>query len=661
MLTVEPREPQSSLGRDDFRKELIRRFFNPQSYFFLCVSKQLQNVPSIAKDINEDDYLLIGQVLEELVQAGDVSGKLELLSKLRRFQDFCEYLEEGVLQLRELEPSPETMKQTIQGMAHFMVDTLIDILHEAESREQLVELIGKRNLLPSADRVDINESLVDNLYTRTAAEEQQPMMPTEEDIASPFQQDIDSDVEEEQFDDDWRLRTERPVANEPPTAQVEPVGEDVAPATGEVTEDFSFGLQDEVKAPLETAPPAISSNPATPAEEQPADLRFREPQAMHDHANRQILGIIKQVLEEFSEADKRSAKKTRWPQLRKLLQSLRETAMINGLEEVEELAFKGWRLLDVRAQKNIALGPPWRDLYKRLGNSLESFVRENRYDMPDLQQLSATFAELIEHPENIRDLTVASAPQRKQDVQNVVVVSPDEANPRNFKLPGEDDAELISLISEVRRERIGGGVEEMIAAPLQAPPVRKNTAGAVSAVGAPPKMTKTGHKSSSLPHPLVQKFHEETDIYFEIADEAIRNLRAHSNSRLALDSLELAAYSLKSAARKLGAEACARFPEHVEEFVKGSILDGNALDESQLQIIRGGFEHLKQSGALEEIEGETMRNFNNQILKLIKTREGARGESGSGQKTNDSRSSAKQPSPEDAVDFLMADDLKLEP
>ncbi len=664
MLTVEPREPQSSLGRDDFRKELIRRFFNPQSYFFLCVSKQLQNVPSIAQDLHDDDYLLIGQVLEELVQAGDVIEKLERLSMLKRFQDFCEYLEEGVLQLRELEPSPENMKQTIQGMAHFMVDTLIDILHETESRQQLVEIIGKRNSASPIDRVDINESLVENLYTRAAVEEEHPVMLTDEDLASPFQQDFDDVIDDKQPDDDLHLQTELPFVNKQPPAQAEPIRGDVASTINDASDDFSFSLRDEEVLSQAPTPPVISSNKPGPPEERPAGLRSREPQAMHENANRQILGIIKQVVDEFSEADKSSTKKTRWALLRKLLQSLREIAMINGLEEVEGLAFKGWRLLEVRAQKNIALGAPWKELYKRLGNSLESVMHDEQHDMPDLQQLSATFNELIEHPEHIQEITETPAPQRKKETQKVVVVTHDETNARHFKLPGEDDAELMSLINEVRRDRDDRGAAtagEMIAASEQNKVVKAKVAetGGID-FEQPDTEIIAELKPAATPHPLLQKFHEEAGIYFEIAEEAIRNLRAHSNSRLALDSLELAAYSLKVAARKLGAEACARFPEHVEEFVKNSLLMRTALDENQLQIIREGFEHLKKTDALEEIEGATMRNFNNQILKFIKAGEGRQAASGSGEKINDSPR-AKLPPSNDAIDFLMADDLELEP
>lgn len=659
MLTGDAREPQRSLGLDDFRRELIRRFFNPQSYFFLCVSTQLQNVPSIAKDLNEDDYLLIGQVLEELVHTDDVFNKLEQLSKLKRFQDFCDYLEEGVLQLREHEPSPENMKQTIQGMAHFMVDTLIDILHEPDSREHLVEIIGKKNSSRSAERVDINESLIENLYNRAALDDVQPARLTDDDIAPPFKQNFDRPIEEEQHSIDLDFDTEELAVRNQHTVKSEPAREHAASATDDALGDFSFHLQDEVKLPSEAPLPAISTIKTPPAGAPPVLIRSREPQAMHDNASRQILGIIKQVIDEFSEAD-RSTKKMRWAQLRKLLQSLREIAMINGLEEVEGLAFKGWRLLEVGAQRNISLGPPWKELYRRLGNSLESVVRDDRHDMPDLLQLSATFNKLIEHPENIEGIAETPAPQRKKDEQKVVVVSHDETNARHFKLPGEDDSELISLINEVRRDRkdrVVHNTEEKIDAPK-----RPETADTPIVAAEPPSLPQhIVHKPAANPHPLLKQFHNETEIYFEIAEEAVRNLRANPSSRLALDSLELAAYSLKVAARKLAIETCARFPEHIEEFVKGALSGGVALDERHLQTIQEGLQYMKRSDTLDEIENATMRNFSNQILRYTKAIDGMRQASQSGQKASELPSHTNQSPQKDAIDFLMADDLELEP
>lgn len=70
----------------------------------------------------------------------------------------------------------------------------------------------------------------------------------------------------------------------------------------------------------------------------------------------------------------------------------------------------------------------------------------------------------------------------------------------------------------------------------------------------------------------VTNFRYEADLYFRVADEAIGQLESNKNSRIALENLELASYSLKGLARKLGLELFAKPPELIEEVVKKIIL-----------------------------------------------------------------------------------------
>ncbi len=153
----------------DFRKELIRRFFNPRSYFFLCLSTQLQDVDHIAADISEDDYLLIGQVMQRLVDSTQPEQELAALQILTRFQDFHHTLDESLHHLYQPGLAPDEMKQIIEGLAHDFVEVLIDVLHDPVEKKRLLGLmhmdqtLAEAAPLTDAKIMELNESVVENL------------------------------------------------------------------------------------------------------------------------------------------------------------------------------------------------------------------------------------------------------------------------------------------------------------------------------------------------------------------------------------------------------------------------------------------------------------------------------------------------------------------
>jgi hypothetical protein len=607
-----------------------------------------------------------------------------------------------VLQLRESDPALESMKRTIEGMAHFLVDALIDVLHMPASRDRLYEMLQKKFPPPESDAVDINDSVVENLYS--LATQQQDMTPQEltpEEEVLPEPLVLDPAPRENLFDDEADPYPKTPPQETPQAAapaehfSPNPMATTPSPlhekqrewrgtsAVSAPPEDFTFVLTDDEEPP----PPSRATesellSDATPEQDGLNLDQAHEPLAVHENARRQLDGLIKQVKEEVSVIGNWPGK---WATVRQHLQTLRETAMIHGVEEIEMLAFKGWRLLEIRAQRNLALGPAWKKLYTSLAETLHGLAAGiiEPQSMPEVMQLSATLSLLLEHPEKIGELVEPATVNRQAERPEVMVVAPTETASRRFKLPGEDDAELISLINEVRRDR-----SEQLTAPV-AETSQVSEAAVSAGVFAGQRELPDKHVEEKPPHktpekhPLLAQFHEETEIYFEICNEALQNIYTNPTSRLGLDSLELGVYSLKVTARKLGIESCARFPEHVEEFVKKAILMRAPLDRLHLQSIREGLEKLRHATRMDELETAAMRQVNNQVLKFLKELHEAtpmpqaanhppsnatldgfsfRDEKSHAKADSASMSSApiNRPPAHDPLDFLMVDDSNME-
>lgn len=612
---------QGATESPEFRRELIRRFFNPKSYFFLCLSTQLENASSIATDLSEEDYLLIGQVMDVLVNEENPLGKLEQLSVIERFRDFCENLEDGVRQLRESEPSTEEMKHTIEGMAHTLVDALIDVLHAPASRARLAEIIHEQPSGDVAAAIDINESIVEKHMSFVDGEAAAPSGET----------------------------PVGPHTEQKPSAKDEEAGEKAAAESGLVVEALTVG-------------------------------KGREPQALQEYALRQVGAMIAAVERTLRSINSKPGNRQKWTSLCRQLQGLRDTAMIHGLEDIESFAFKGWRLLEVRARLNpFPQSGAWYRLYQQLAEAMRLTTDRDADHESSLRlsRLTDTFKVLIAHPEKIDELvTLPSSSPVKYD-QSAAAAPSAAADLAKLELPGEDDEELIELITQVRHER-----EEQFEVPAM------GQFGETTNERPGSRQKPGSSKKSRAP---LAHFHEESELYFEIAEEAVQNLFVNGSSRLAVESLELGAYSLKVAARKLGLEPLARFPEHVEELAKKTMALGVPFTDAALRAISDGLGMLKQVERLEDLETPAMRQLTNQILKFTKCvedgaatatvaqrtsgaksgetavalnelQEGIREKETKGKQANVAApSSTAQPRARDTIDFLMADESDMEP
>lgn len=582
----------------NFRSELIRRFFNPQSYFFLCVSTQLENASSIELDLTEDDYLLVGQVMDRLVRCDDLQEMLAKLATLPRFQDFEEHLEEGVVELRDSGQSPEDVKHAIESMAHVLVDSLIDILHSPEPRAQLAHLISDpASGTMHSDTIDINEAVVDQLFS---AADSAPV-PEDEAIDSPASTPP-IPLEE--------MRSPAPAPPGPNAPPSREVGSGPYRSSG-----HSTAATPDLEVGGERATDVLSRT--IEIYESPEPPQLEEPTSPQLEAN------LAAVREAVAAVQGNPARSPRWGDVRQQLQSLRETAMVYGSEEIESLAFKGWRLLELRTHLGLSIDPAWARLYDRLASVLERLGNGalRGEALAEAGLLSSMFITVLQHPERAQEL-IGSSGLRKES--RPAVAAPQAREDRSLKLPGEEDGELLRLIQEVRLDRHEQFETTSLAELEQLKPPEPATPATVAAPTAAPAaegargvVTRPAHATPR--DPRLAAFLEEVGIYFEIVEEAIQHLLKDRSNRVALDSLELGTYSLKVAARKIDVEALARYPEHVEEYVQLLLAEGQAIELAALEAIRNGFAKLQQATCFDELQGPELRQLSNLILKYIKS------------------------------------------
>ncbi len=146
-----------------------------------------------------------------------------------------------------------------------------------------------------------------------------------------------------------------------------------------------------------------------------------------------------------------------------------------------------------------------------------------------------------------------------------------------FHLPGEDDAELMQLIKEVRRE---SGVDQAAAPRRQAQPSITDESPALQTrqrKTAPRKAVARGTVEKSGGG-MFERFVAEAELYFGVFEEALARLKQQPHDPFALEDVELAAYSLKGLCRKLGLDRLALLPEAMEKYAAGLISREQPID-----------------------------------------------------------------------------------
>lgn len=709
----------SSVDFDEFRRELLKRFFKTDSYFFLSLSTHLQTIPSSSTQITENDYLIIGQVVQKLIDADDPEQLLDELNCIGSFAEFKQTLDKTLLILHRPELPLDEMKHHIEELAHVLIGKLVNIIHEANENKQLFRILELPNDAILKDTFH-DESAFDE---GPAGQAKAPVSEKDEPDKAIAEQLFDENLfSEKHFETEFESNANfNNAARQESTFRFdEALEEDNAEGSKATDESVSL-VEEEENDFLESLPPDFDSLTALPMGNPPresdekgrgaieaedtASQPVSEPQGLKRAFLKEANAAVLQIDALLEQLEVGKTQRNQWRKLRRFFLDLRESAMVHGFSELEEIAFKCQKVIERIQRNNTPLVKEDHSILQPIPRFLQICLHEKintedaeklrafatqlgrRSIRPDEQRISATKfsveegnqsepifaaapddtpdgrkvagrhtrAQDLDEPSRPDELAVESAALEPVDAifhdENRVgttaredaiigeildetlnadffVQEPIKENddaPSNLYLPGEDDPDLLKVIEEVTGH--SATASRKPEAPLPSDTAHASP-GAIH-----------GQKLQGSP---LEQFKQEAELYFRVVDEAVDELVNKNNNRLALENLELAAYSMKILARKLGIESWARFPEHVEELIRKILLLQLSPNKGAYHLIKKGFTLLKNAADIQDVEAVEIKEVEREILRYISSIEELGSESQEKKHAADSPSAATE-------------------
>ncbi|HDZ11987.1 MAG TPA: hypothetical protein ENH53_07195, partial [Bacteroidetes bacterium] len=140
-------------GMNDFRKELINRFFNPKSYFLFSFITDLKNQEALLE--NPENVAVVGLVVDEILNARDKIETLFELTKISGFDEFYHLLMEKVGFLRMSHLTTQQMMETVKNLGILLSETFSEMMTHPDSKKQLLQYVGLEVEHPALEKEPI--------------------------------------------------------------------------------------------------------------------------------------------------------------------------------------------------------------------------------------------------------------------------------------------------------------------------------------------------------------------------------------------------------------------------------------------------------------------------------------------------------------------------
>ncbi len=527
----------------EFERELIRRFYNARSYFFLCFSEHLRDEVPPEKPGAEEDYALVAALLDRLQSSEDPRAELEKLASYPSFAQYLRVLDERVQQLKTAAMTPEELKEAIEETAKQFLDAVLQALRSDEGRIALAGYLGielEAGKVFAAPDVDFVESrLAPQAPSGEAYEE-------EEFLLSHFRSIVERElgqVEDQQGEEKTLRDLERIFYSVRDAAMIH--GE-------EEVETLCFKTAGLIRR-------ARSGNAPV---EKVIDLAEQVRHFVESYVSgknrdeeelRVLIGVLQDALEghypEFPQLEleqvppedgSESPEKEPPEESEPASQSQEgEEPAPGGPEEAAKVAGEEIGLEEMQGSRSDQ-------------QEAESGLTEDDLDfagligIDELLQLEeaeagAGSAEGV-GPQETQPGALAERASREPNVAGREDATEESEIP--FKLPGEDDEELRELIREVKEHAWRATAEE-------SPDNGSVPKGEAVEVGA----ETTQEKERESPEPgrsPYGEFQTDADLYLGVLENALAALRADPGRTSALEDIDLAAQSLKGLLGKLG-------------------------------------------------------------------------------------------------------------
>ncbi len=284
----------------------------------------------------------------------------------------------------------------------------------------------------------------------------------------------------------------------------------------------------------------------------------------------------------------------------------------------------------------------------------EEFEEEAEYTNPPQMESESRIPE----PENLETTGEVDSILGEALDDSLLASEPEEPEPAaepetDLQLPGEEDDDLRQIIEEISAEESFQPTEstaEEISAPAAAEEKEK-------AVPEPEPPVEKQKPVSEAPPELLQHggrdFVEEADMYFQFTQKAFASLEKNPGLHRAFEDIELACYSLKILARKLGYIYVAKITEKIEEIFK-SVLSGELLlTPEQIAYLSGIVVALKKRGLENRLSDEKVAGWAAEVLEKINQIKNAVPDV---KKHAEPKKAEPETAEEDPLEFLMYED-----
>ena len=687
---------------EGFETELIDRFFNPKSYFltrFLNAMRERESAES-----NPLDVVAVGLIVDQIIAAEDKKAVLESLDRFPTFRRYHEQLRQGIEFLQNGRLNTQQMMDVVGALAVSLADSLLELVQEEASRDELLNMLG---IAPETPAPSVAPETVPEEAEEPAVEEQ-PVQAEEE----PTNGEI-GEAPWSYFRDDIEQKLhllERHIerfARHPGDWAV----------FKQIKDDFR-DLRDWSMIQGDEGIEAISHKIL---------LLFEAVYMRGPEHRARILPVLQNALETLKEVNRAGRGSERLDIVRVMVHQIERQRRIypEVLDEVPQSAPEKSAEAPPTAapraeepprspgQESGATEPSFEKTFAEdaAGDPITSemeFVEAEGSPLRDEEAPSGTepaaaepvkdeireselLSELIsEHGDELRELDLPELESIEDSAAPAAEESPEELH-----LPGEDDAELMAILEELKQEQkrldeesggsqlvadMGGGDSafdryvarleeeyesevmgqekpvpggepsgppEKEAARSAPEPLKEEQEPPAGAAASPPESRPEPESGASG-----QDFVAEADMYFTFGRKALQNLMKDPDNRQALEDLELATYSLKILAERLGYRSVAEAFSLAEQLVQSRIENKIGLKPEQVNALVSLVHEIEQAGREQGLQDPARQRW---LKKQIDTLRSWVGPSASPKKAGGSGESGRKTG-EDPLDFLLFDD-----
>ncbi|HDL18846.1 MAG TPA: hypothetical protein ENH29_07315 [Bacteroidetes bacterium] len=668
---------QNRAIKPNFEAELINRFFDPKSYYLRGFMSFLKSDNVLLQDPLET--VTVGLLVDEIINANNKIEKLDQLTRFNRFHFYHQQLHEGIKYLQDSQLSTQQMMDIVGNLGRSLAETLIELVAQPEAKTELLKIVGLSETSeiendPEKLPEEIKEktTLLSDIENNEPDSENEPWSFFQTDVAQKLSKIEEKLTKLTEDKNNWQLFKSikndirdlrdwsmiqgdqgieaishkilllfETVYTRGPEKRVQifPVLQDSIETiravsrsgrgnehldivrvmvnqidqkrgsypeednsektkikTGPTMPEISADSQTEIATSLVTPEPgpgeesSVSPAPAdevtstTPEENPPPKTETSFPE--------NILDLSEETMDEMDPEPEND---------------VAEPTEFAGLTTEYDLEIEQ----AISENSDESHSPVSEPIQQEPAREPENIDENDAPELFDSIRESEILSEMVnDHKEEIDDLTLPDFPDTKSDFSEINF-------PDDLSLPGEDDEELLEIISDLQAEQ---GVYEP--PPETEESTKEEKSGDYRALSYNPGYEETEKSSSSQTG--IDKpgsgfdFVSEADMYFSFAKKALQQLMKNSTDKQALEDMELACYSLKVIGNKLGYAQIGRIMTDSEKLIQKGISEGYKLPANQINGLFTLFNQLEQAGREKTLQEPDRQKWLGEQASLMK-------------------------------------------